>query len=359
MCHRLHGSKPAADDVLELYLEGGIPLHAWRAQTLPSEQQLDACLSNLVIGLFNLHQRGILHGDLKPGNVVVVGQQLKLIDLGSTCFCSSKRIHSNGTFIYSAPEAMDYDATYTTACDAFSLGATLYFLAYGTHMIPVCFNDWQEAYCWHARGGIQDIQWTRVASPSYMAAMRGLLHPDPRQRLTVEALYYNLCGQVVDVVDPDPITGAQGDYSWPERELAVEVIASCIRFGPCSGCPYTFALAVDILDRFAAAVRRPPLPAEILACATAGWSLASNDVDVEPLCRPKKAAAVVQALRLVLDTLRFRLYTNKTAYDVPTQQHRHPSVDFEELARATANHAAAADIVEAYLLRRDFVMLVD
>jgi hypothetical protein len=206
---------------------------------------------------------------------------------------------------------------------------------------------------------MQGIEWMSAASPSYMAAMRGLLHPDPGQRLTVEALYYSLCGQVVDVVDPDPITGAQGDYSWPDRELAVEVIASCIRFGPCGGCPYTFVLAVDILDRFAAAVNRPPTPDEILACATAGWALASNDVDVEPLCRPKKAAAVVQALRLVLVTLGFKLYTNMTAYDLLTGQHRHPTVDFEELVRATTSHAAAADVVKAYLQRRDFVMLVD
>jgi serine/threonine protein kinase len=115
------GARLAADDVLQLYLERGIPLGTWREHTHPSEQQLDTFLRCLVIGLFNLHQRGILHGDLKPGNVVVVGQQLKLIDLGMTCFCASRRIHILGTCHYNAPEALAYDATYTAACDAFSL----------------------------------------------------------------------------------------------------------------------------------------------------------------------------------------------------------------------------------------------
>jgi predicted ATPase len=75
-----------------------------------------------------LHARGVIHGDLKPANVLMIGDQVKIVDFGLALEVRSSeskvRYHTKG---YSAPEVhqlrpVDYRA------DLYSLGATWYAL---------------------------------------------------------------------------------------------------------------------------------------------------------------------------------------------------------------------------------------
>ncbi|QDS93498.1 Serine/threonine-protein kinase PrkC [Roseimaritima multifibrata] len=83
-----------------------------------------------------LHRTGILHGDLKPANVLIDGLgKPHLCDFGSsTLLTKSKNITANeiaGTPAYLAPELAAGDAKATVVSEIYSLGAILFFLLVG------------------------------------------------------------------------------------------------------------------------------------------------------------------------------------------------------------------------------------
>lgn len=61
----------------------------------------------ILAGVAHLHSLGISHGDLKPQNILVSGDRVKLTDFGSSVLPEDMyiRTHENGgTILYSAPE---------------------------------------------------------------------------------------------------------------------------------------------------------------------------------------------------------------------------------------------------------------
>jgi len=79
-------------------------------------------------GLTAAHARGVLHRDMKPGNVILTGEGAKIADFGvarlpdSTLTKAGARV---GTPAYAAPEAIR-QGIHTPESDQFSLAATLY-----------------------------------------------------------------------------------------------------------------------------------------------------------------------------------------------------------------------------------------
>src|SRR5258706_13099661 len=88
-------------------------------------------------GLEALHAAGVLHGDLKPSNVMVVPggphglpAGVRLLDFGLAALLGSERRGHRGTPGYAAPEVVRGEAQ-TAASDLYGLGATLYPLIAG------------------------------------------------------------------------------------------------------------------------------------------------------------------------------------------------------------------------------------
>lgn len=89
-------------------------------------------------GLTAAHQRGVLHRDIKPGNVILTQEGAKIADFGvarlpdSTLTKAGARV---GTPAYAAPEAIRA-GTHSPRSDQFSLAATLYEAVSGDRAFP-------------------------------------------------------------------------------------------------------------------------------------------------------------------------------------------------------------------------------
>ncbi|HEU4384224.1 MAG TPA: protein kinase [Anaeromyxobacteraceae bacterium] len=111
----LHG------ETLEDRLRGG-PLQARDAVTIGLE---------VARGLAHAHGHGVLHRDLKPGNVLLTEDgRVKLLDFGLAHLLGTRGLHGAGTPAYMAPEQLRGEAVDARA-DVFTLGATLFEMVAG------------------------------------------------------------------------------------------------------------------------------------------------------------------------------------------------------------------------------------
>jgi serine/threonine protein kinase len=83
------------------------------------------------IGMASLHDKGILHCDLKPGNVLLdQNGKPRVCDFGQSRL-SSEQNSSLGTLFYMAPEQADTAAIPNSSWDVYGLGALLYSMLVG------------------------------------------------------------------------------------------------------------------------------------------------------------------------------------------------------------------------------------
>ncbi|CAF4085509.1 unnamed protein product [Rotaria sp. Silwood2] len=76
-----------------------------------------------------LQRSNIAHMDLKPGNIIRVGNILKVCDLGISKYGSG--VGGGGTPNYSAPEAILLHGQFSAQVDIWSIGAILFYITYG------------------------------------------------------------------------------------------------------------------------------------------------------------------------------------------------------------------------------------
>jgi len=79
---------------------------------------------SLLDGVDALHRSGILHGDIKPANVLWNGTAVVLVDFGHAQLIDGARPY-NGTKGFTAPEVAVDKKPHSMASDAFSVGKTL------------------------------------------------------------------------------------------------------------------------------------------------------------------------------------------------------------------------------------------
>lgn len=97
-----------------------------------SEQQVLSVFTQVILGLKAMHKAGWMHGDIKPGNIIVdVGKQdvpVSVVDFGKASpFGAFNSGDDSFSLVYSAPELVlrEYDLAGPTA-DFYALGITLY-----------------------------------------------------------------------------------------------------------------------------------------------------------------------------------------------------------------------------------------
>lgn len=111
-------------------------------------EQAKSIMINLLEGVAYLHERGIMHRDLKLENIMVKRDDIRsgrvipvIVDLGLAEYLSStKYLYTRcGTPGYVAPEVLkikstDPVQTYTCACDVFSLGVIFHILYFNCYL---------------------------------------------------------------------------------------------------------------------------------------------------------------------------------------------------------------------------------
>ncbi len=116
--------------VMEFLPRGSLEDLLRSQEKIPVHQALDLC-EEVAVGLMHLHGKGVLHCDLKPGNVLLDNDgKPRLADFGQSRL-SDEATPSLGTLFYMAPEQADLDATPDARWDVYALGALLYVMLTG------------------------------------------------------------------------------------------------------------------------------------------------------------------------------------------------------------------------------------
>ncbi|MEQ4725611.1 serine/threonine-protein kinase [Nonomuraea sp. B19D2] len=151
---------------------------------MPPEQA--ARLGAQIAGaLAALHAKGIVHLDVKPGNIILTGDGVaKLADFGAAYRVGGREtITPNGaisyTVDYASPEVVT--GRPEPASDVFSLGATLYALVAGRPPRPGVDEEESDAYvtAWEAARGA--VEMTADVGP-LESLLADMLQPDPVER---------------------------------------------------------------------------------------------------------------------------------------------------------------------------------
>lgn len=114
----------------QTYIDG-VPLHY--AKLDPISERGVALLAQLCRALDYLHSRGIVHGDVKPGNILVdlANEHLTLLDFGvSRALGASAGVRVVGSPPYMAPELMT-GGVIDARTDLYALGITIYQITTG------------------------------------------------------------------------------------------------------------------------------------------------------------------------------------------------------------------------------------
>lgn len=79
-------------------------------------------------GLHHMHERGYVHADMKPNNIVISdNNRAKVIDLGQSCKIGTIKPRIQGTPDYIAPEQV-HRREITPRTDVYNFGATMYWV---------------------------------------------------------------------------------------------------------------------------------------------------------------------------------------------------------------------------------------
>ncbi|MDX1871774.1 serine/threonine-protein kinase PknG [Mycolicibacterium sp. 120266] len=194
---------------------GGTSLKQRKGAKLPVAQAI-AYMLEILPALGYLHSLGLVYNDLKPENIMVTEEQLKLIDLGAV-----SRINSfgflYGTPGYQAPEIIRTGPTVQT--DIYTVGRTLAALTLKLRTRKGRYVD-----------GLPDDDPVLRKYDSFGRLLRRAIDPDPARRFTsAEEMSGQLMGVLREVVAQDtgvPRPGLSTVFSPPRSTFGVELLVA-------------------------------------------------------------------------------------------------------------------------------------
>lgn len=158
--HARRGPLPAHAPYLVLEYFPGKPAHRVLPPGSCDSATLEEFARRVLHGLLRVHEAGLVHRDLKPGNVLVRPARcgpgrIKLTDFGlaETAGMAEQPGCLSGSLLYVSPEAV-VGARIDGRADLYALGMLLFFLATGRPAAEGAAPD--EIIGWHLRGRLPD-----------------------------------------------------------------------------------------------------------------------------------------------------------------------------------------------------------
>jgi len=186
-----------------------------KSEKLPVAEAI-AYLLEIMPALSYLHSIGLVYNDLKPENIMLTEEQLKLIDLGAV-----SRINSFG-YLYGTPgfQAPEIVRTGpTVATDIYTVGRTLAALTLNLRTRNGRYVD-----------GLPDDEPVLKHYDSFGRLLRRATDPDPRRRFsTAEEISAQLMGVLREVVAQDtrvPRPGLSTIFSPSRSTFGVDLLVS-------------------------------------------------------------------------------------------------------------------------------------
>jgi serine/threonine-protein kinase PknG len=194
---------------------GGRSLKQARTEKLPVAEAIGYMLE-ILPALGYLHSIGLAYNDLKPENIMITEDQLKLIDLGAV-----SRINSfgylYGTPGYQAPEIVRTGPT--VASDIYTVGRTLAALTLNLRTRRGRFVD-----------GLPEDDPVLAEYDSFARLLRRAIDPDPRRRFSsAEVMTSQLLGVLREVVAKDtgtPRPGLSTVFSRSRSTFGVDLLVA-------------------------------------------------------------------------------------------------------------------------------------
>ncbi|MFG1999190.1 serine/threonine-protein kinase [Spirillospora sp. NPDC048911] len=172
----------------------------------------------LALGLAAVHDAGVLHRDVSPGNVIVMGDRPTLIDFGIAQQPGADQITRQGMVIgtpaYLAPELIEGERA-SAASDVFSWASTVAYAATGRHPFG---RGTLHGVCFRILRGKADLD----GAPEPVASLLRLaLRRDPAGRPTARWFAGSLAQWNTGTVERGPVRGvAHGRGHDPARGFA-------------------------------------------------------------------------------------------------------------------------------------------
>ncbi len=188
---------------------------------------LGATLSQLLDGLEFLHERGIVHCDLKPDNILVdVQGRVRLMDFGivkseNEDQAAGQKGQVLGTLAYMAPEQATSRRAVEPSADMYALGCVIYHLLTGA---PPFEGHAFQLMMAHQSMAPTPIEAKVMGVPEALAATcHALLSKDPSQRPTIPQVrqWLSLTASTLSTRTPQMQRGAQERLVGRDKEMAL------------------------------------------------------------------------------------------------------------------------------------------
>ncbi len=158
---------------------------------LTLKEKVDIFLQ-ICAGIAHAHEHGIIHRDIKPGNILIRDDStVKIVDFGLACAPGTREELVKGTAYYLAPEQIRRRPV-TERTDIYSLGMLGFELFTGQRACPEEATN--DALAWHLE---QDVKDPRILAPELSEEIANILIkssrriPDARYA-SVEQIIYDL-----------------------------------------------------------------------------------------------------------------------------------------------------------------------